>query len=578
MFFDTFPEGVIVSDHRGKIAYANAAACKLFGAPSDDSWRGTDYQQFLRHYEISDQHQHPLTSSSWFTSLGSEEKMQARTRQKKITLRVSHARRVYACLSCAPMFDARHRVVGMISLFNEMTHCYEKSFQLQQVHDAIAALNDAIARIPAPINFTLPEETLLLSPAVLCIAQQLVDMIRQVLACPRVFLKALGPFSGRIYYVTGSGLTHEQEEAYQALRGRFLLSQYLDETNIAKLNLNQEVVVSTDHIGIPAEVRLVYGAEMYLEVPLFIDKKLAGILVCVKQGLDSVYTEEEIDLVRAVAAQTALLVDCLGCLQSQTEKQAATLVLHEMHRLSDEFLSLAGHELRTPLTGIMGNIQVAQRRLDRVKRLVDVRADVSESIAHVQESLIFASQSAHLQQRMINAMIDDARIQAHTLQLNKKRFDLLALLREIIVEHQRGDPDEIYRLEIASAEQEILVLADAGRIKQVFSIYLENAQLSSPADQPVTVHVAVEGEIVRVLVHDEGAGIPLEEQEHLWERFYRAKGSAVQHELNLSLGLGFYLCHALIELHQGEVGLRSTLGHGTTFWFTLPIATPALAS
>jgi signal transduction histidine kinase len=72
---------------------------------------------------------------------------------------------------------------------------------------------------------------------------------------------------------------------------------------------------------------------------------------------------------------------------------------------------------------------------------------------------------------------------------------------------------------------------------------------------------------------DEGTGIPPEEQEHIWKRFYRAKGIAVQHELDLSLRLSLYICQELIKYHHGGVGLQSVLGHGSTFWFTLPIAT-----
>ena len=68
-----------------------------------------------------------------------------------------------------------------------------------------------------------------------------------------------------------------------------------------------------------------------------------------------------------------------------------------------------------------------------------------------------------------------------------------------------------------------------------------------------------------------GPGIALEEQGRIWGRFYYAKGIAVQHELSLSLGLGLYLCQAFIERHHGSVGVQSDPGHGTTFWFTLPI-------
>jgi len=126
-------------------------------------------------------------------------------------------------------------------------------------------------------------------------------------------------------------------------------------------------------------------------------------------------------------------------------------------------------------------------------------------------------------------------------------------------------------LESLPPERVVPVLADAERITQVISRYLANALIYSPADQPVTVQLRVEGGVARVSVHDQGPGIPGEEQERIWERFYQVKGIAVQHELDLSLGLGFYLSRAFIERHQGSVGVQSAPGRGATFWFTLPV-------
>jgi signal transduction histidine kinase len=120
-------------------------------------------------------------------------------------------------------------------------------------------------------------------------------------------------------------------------------------------------------------------------------------------------------------------------------------------------------------------------------------------------------------------------------------------------------------------EQAVPVIADEGRITQVIESFLANALRYSPADQPVSVHLTVGGAIVRVSVHDEGQGIPLKEQERVWERFYFTKKAVLFHELDLSFGLGLYLCRAFVERHGGSVGVQSDPGHGATFWFTLPI-------
>jgi signal transduction histidine kinase len=175
---------------------------------------------------------------------------------------------------------------------------------------------------------------------------------------------------------------------------------------------------------------------------------------------------------------------------------------------------------------------------------------------------------------MIQDIIDDTRIQTNQLEVRLQRCDLLALLKAAVARQQRLVPERRIVLESLPKEQRVPIMADAARITQVFTIYLANALTSSSAEEPVTVQVMVKDLVARVSVHNEGPGIPLEEQQHLWERSYRAKGSAVQQELDLSLGLSFYLCRALIERHAGLVGLQSTPGQGATFWFTLPLLPP----
>jgi signal transduction histidine kinase len=176
---------------------------------------------------------------------------------------------------------------------------------------------------------------------------------------------------------------------------------------------------------------------------------------------------------------------------------------------------------------------------------------------------------------MINDIIDDAHIQANQLALQMKRGDLLALLKGAVDKQRQLMPEHTIVLDTRTTAQAVPVLADAERITQVITTYLANALTYSPAQEPVTVRLTVEERVVRVSVHDEGPGIPREEQKHLWERFYRAKGHEVQHELDLSVGLGLYLCRVFIERHHGSVGVQSTLGHGATFWFTLPMASSA---
>jgi len=569
--FESLPDSVIACDGEGKILRANAAALKLFEVPSEDLCQGMDYQEFLHRYTMGDEQQRAIALEPWLMHLVVDDEAASCLQKETMLLQLPSGREVYVTMCGLPLLVCIKQAAGTFYVFHDITRRYQKALHLQRVHQALSSLREAIAHLPEQILCTFPEGIFLLSPPVLFVAQQLVDLIGHVLDCQYVSLVALGP-TGRLYYAVGSGFTPEQEQYRREMRGHFLPSDFFDETALARLAAGQEVILSTDRLRVPPGARADFGAGNLLVVPLFIEQQRVGALVIVKAGFDSGYTPEEIELVKAVAAETMLVIDCLHCLCEQAEERARALAQQEMSLLVNEFLNLASHELNTPLTSIKGNIQLAQRRLATLKRqLAEQPGRVSEQIEQVQHSLASAAQSARLQERIVKALMDDARIQSGTLELHTTRRDLSVLLREAVARQQRLAPERTIVLESMPPERVVPVMVDAERITQVITSYLANALSYSPADQPVTVQLRVEDAVARVSVHDHGPGIPGEEQGRIWGRFYFAREIAEQQELDLSLGLGLYLSRAFIERHHGSVGVESDPGHGTTFWFTLPV-------
>ncbi len=570
--FDPLPDGVIVCDREGKILQFNAAALKLFEVRSEALCRGIGYQDFLHRYEISDEPLPATALEPWLMCLLVDEDTACSLQQETRVFQLPSGRRVYVTLCAFPLLAAQEQPLGTVSVFHDITHRYQKALHLQRVHQAVSTLREAISNIPEQPDVAPPEGIFLLSPPVRFVAQQLVDVIGQVVDCQYVGLLAIEPGAGRVHYVVGSGFTPEQEQYRREISGYFLSSDILDEMALARLWAGQEVVLTSDRLRPPPGARADFGAGNLLVLPLLLEQQLVGALAITKADVDSEYPPREIELVTAVAAETMLVIDCLHCLCEQAESRARARAQQELSRLINEFLNLASHELNTPLTAIKGNIQLAQRRLATLKRqLAEQPEGVREQLEQLQHPLASASQSTRLEQRIIQDLLDDARIQSHTLQLHKTRWDLNALLRAAVATQQRAAPERTIVLESLPPEQVVPVLADAERIIQVINSYLANALSYSPADQPVTVQLTVAGAAARVSVRDQGPGIPGEEQERIWERLYRAKGIAVQHELDLSLGLGLYLSRAFIEGHQGSVGVQSDPGCGTTFWFTLPV-------
>lgn len=570
--FESLPDASIVCDREGKILRLNSAAQNLFEGASEDLCRGVLYQQFLQSYTPSAE-QLSLTSPEPFLSLITDKEASLGGQADMMVLHLPSGREIPVDVRCSPLFDAQKQVVGTVHLFHDITHQYQKALHLQRVLQAVLTLIEAIAHIPENIGRFFPEDLLLLSPPALFVAQELVDAVHLVLDFQQVSLLAMAPLTGRLHYVAGSGLIAEQEQRHHEIAGRFSALAVLDEAVYADLSSNKEVILEASRLRFPIGVQSPFGAEKILLVPLFLEEHLAGGLCIAKAGLESVYTPEEIAFVKVVAAQTALIMDCLRCWSERTERQSRELVQREMNRLTTDFLTLASHELRTPLTTIKGNIQLTQRRLALLKdQTLRPSGRMREHLEQAQSPLQSALQSVRLQERMLNDLIDDACLQANRLNVDLRPCDLLRLLREAIAEQHQSTPEHSVVLESLVGEKQVFIRADVSRLKRVLFTYLKNALDYSPADRPVIVQVGVMNGGAQISVHDEGPGIPVEEQEHLWERLYRAKGIAVQHELDLSLGLGLYLCKAFIELHQGNVGVQSNPGHGATFWFTLPIA------
>jgi signal transduction histidine kinase len=125
---------------------------------------------------------------------------------------------------------------------------------------------------------------------------------------------------------------------------------------------------------------------------------------------------------------------------------------------------------------------------------------------------------------------------------------------------------------------------DVDRISQVITNYLTNALRYAPEDRPITVSLRVESHNpqarkARVAVHDEGPGIPPDEQERIWARFEQsARVPYAQPHQGTGLGLGLYISREIVEQHGGQVGVESVEGEGSTFWFTLPLAPEAVPS
>jgi signal transduction histidine kinase len=269
----------------------------------------------------------------------------------------------------------------------------------------------------------------------------------------------------------------------------------------------------------------------------------------------------------------ALVRQGLTAVDNERLRREREETLRETTAEMETFLGVAGHELKNPLAGIQLGLGLIERR---IRRLLGRERVAVEDVASLLEPIVQAEHQDERLERLVNDLVDVARVRAGRLELHVAPTDLAVLVRQMVEEQRNINPTRTIQLEF-SEEQRVPVLGDAQRLQQVVTNYLTNALKYSPEDRPVTVGLQVKGQQARVWVHDEGPGLPVEEQERIWERFHRAPGITVQSGSGVGLGLGLHVSRTIVELHHGQFGVQSTPGQGSTFWFSLPLATAELA-
>jgi signal transduction histidine kinase len=260
--------------------------------------------------------------------------------------------------------------------------------------------------------------------------------------------------------------------------------------------------------------------------------------------------------------------ECEATLRQQLEQLQQDTASKEANRRTDEFLSITSHELRTPLTSINGNIQLAKRRIRTLSKDDSLEEFVSKQDLVI-ELLSRAERQVRVQNRLVSDLLDVSRIQSNRLELHADACDLATIVYECVEDQRASHPSRT--LSLLAPNYAIPVMADSDRIGQVVTNYLTNALKYSAAEMPVAVHLTIEQGLAKVAVRDRGPGLPPEEQQRLWQRFYRVAGINVRSGSGVGLGLGLYICRSIIERHHGEVGVQSAPDHGSTFWFTLPL-------
>lgn len=437
------------------------------------------------------------------------------------------------------------------------------------------SLLEFVMRLPAlPIlqSLALPQEAWYSLTQMMDIGQHLVELVKQQMRCDQVLLYTHTFPEGYTFLLSACGLSEEQLHKRCAASGAYRLSDYFDQDVIERLQNQEVIILLRSQIHLPPAYADDFGEQVILIAPLCARQHVVGRLVVGRADKEKPFSERDIELVKAIATLIVLVLERLLAMRKWMETAASEQVLAETNQRMNDFINLTSHELNTPLTAEIGSIQLALHRLQRLRKIQPDHPEVQRQLDRVESALHSALESAHQQKHIINYMVDDSLLQSNSLTLNKHLYNLADIVHDVVETMQPAYPQRLIRVFFADQEADYPVCVDKDRIKEVLHCFLENALAYSSRESAVDVIVSKRGSKVQVQVQDRGPGLSLEDQKHIWERFYRSQGLSVQHRLDLSMGLSLYLCKRLIKLHGGEVGLESSPGIGSTFWFSLPLS------
>lgn len=244
-----------------------------------------------------------------------------------------------------------------------------------------------------------------------------------------------------------------------------------------------------------------------------------------------------------------LLLIMLNDITEQRQDQLALMKVQEADKMKNAFIANMSHEIRTPLNAIVG-----------FAHLVTETTNASEQ----REYFSIINKNCDLLLKLINDILDLSKIGSGRLNYNVSEVELRDICQEAYVVQSLKMTSDVALLYNSVAMPSVRLWIDPHRVEQVLLNLLSNA-IKFTSKGFISLFYEVEDMFVRVSVMDTGIGISEEKLESVFERFVKLD------DFYQGAGLGLPICKMIVEQLGGEIGVRSELGKGSTFWFTLPL-------
>ncbi len=293
-------------------------------------------------------------------------------------------------------------------------------------------------------------------------------------------------------------------------------------------------------------------------VPLNTAHGPVGVIGIKASGADALLTNDQRMLLDGLANLIAQAVERTNLVSEATKHE----MLRNTEKLQSALLNSISHELRTPLasiTGVLSSLEDSEKSHPPSRKL-DLKTKL--------ELLDSATEQARQLNRLVENLLNMTRLEAGSVHLNLGPCDPQDLVGSVVQQFSNRCQDHPIHLEIP--DDLPLITCDTVLIAQVITNLLDNACKYSPAGSPVTIGVKNNNQgTIEFFIQDQGIGLPEEELEKVFIKFYRSP----YHRNTTGTGLGLSICKGIVEAHGGQINVKKNPEKGLTFYFILPCQT-----
>jgi len=376
-------------------------------------------------------------------------------------------------------------------------------------------------------------------------------------------------------------------EEMRISRGAFILTEkgkvFAKETYGGSISITEKEVFTlqaVDKILVFEELQeeslknLMRKLNITVSTPLRVGQEEIGLLLLGEKSAGDIYSDQDIKVLEifapeaSIAIQNALSFEEIRrfnvtlrqeIAKATEELREANDKLKELDKLKDEFLSIASHDLRTPMAAIKSYIWMG---------LHGRAGPINEKL---QRYLDLSYQSAERMINLINDLLNVSRIEAGRLELSLERANLEETIKVTLEELRSKATEKNINLEFKTLSPIPPVMLDKERFPEIITNLVGNSLKFTPEKGSITVTAQISKDKKEVLINvtDTGMGIAQKDIPTLFAKFHPLDKPYVARSTTGGTGLGLYITKNLVELHGGKIGVRSEVGKGSTFYFTL---------